>query len=597
MSSDEITKILDALDRRLALGEIDLGTYNTLKAKFSGQANGSSQSPVEATVAAMPKEAVILRCPGCMAPMTPPPASQSNVIKCEYCGGSFALQTAQSEMEQLKSGIKKWISEIAGAAGAGGHVDEAARRFIFRDKLLPSLSMEANRSTEIFAFGRHQALFSFSLLDTLPNNPFQDALRSSPDIGSVVSRVKTTIARVQDPEVLGFAVGDSARSHLNVIETQCQEIIFLGNVRRALSENSAEGFAKAVANLNASEALYQKVAGASKAENASLAKFMEAMAARVRAVSGAIEILAQAMANSEGLVVDSLVAKLNSHASDCENSANLLESSGRDPREAVPAIEGARADAETLRLFATTLRAFAECAGDSSTTFTEFNANLAAIVQSVKPGGASIRWLAEFMTRFVQIGNTGSEDSRLAVIDRFDWLESRAQAGAQSSLFGGRESVQIRQRFLVPFWVARLRSSEQKGIIFKKGQSIEIFLMLNAGKPGGPCIRPDETVLKAEDIKASLSNRRSLNSHTALVPVIDRDTANKRFKEFVQSTPEFAGGFAEIQELVFLPAGQIAYSGKKGERTELECILPASLKGMLDLEKKSIGRWKISFAR
>ena len=67
MDTQELQNILDGLDKRLALGEIDMGTYQSLKAKFTGQINTSEAGdPIEAAVENMPKEARTLQCPGCI---------------------------------------------------------------------------------------------------------------------------------------------------------------------------------------------------------------------------------------------------------------------------------------------------------------------------------------------------------------------------------------------------------------------------------------------------------------------------------------------------------------------------------------------------
>ena len=175
MDNIEMEKILDALDRRVALGEIDIGTYKKLKAKFSTQV-GHSEEPISAAVSALPKEAVSLQCPGCMAPL-PLPSDPSQVsVVCDYCGGTFALQTASEEMDRLKSDIRKWISQVAGNAGIGTTVDEASRKFIFNDKLLPPLKNAADRATDIFSLTRYQSLFTFSLLTGLPSSPFHQTL-------------------------------------------------------------------------------------------------------------------------------------------------------------------------------------------------------------------------------------------------------------------------------------------------------------------------------------------------------------------------------------------------------------------------------------
>ena len=106
MDIAEKQKILDSLDRRLALGEIDIGTYNQLKAKFSAELD-TPEDPLSTTLEAIPKEASALKCPGCMAPLLPPSDLSSISVVCEYCGGTFALQAATEEMERLKERLGK----------------------------------------------------------------------------------------------------------------------------------------------------------------------------------------------------------------------------------------------------------------------------------------------------------------------------------------------------------------------------------------------------------------------------------------------------------------------------------------------------------
>ena len=600
MSPQELTQLLDGLDRRLALGEIDLGTYSSLKSKFTSQGNGqtstSGTAVLETTVSSMRKEAVALRCPSCMAPMKPPESSERSVVTCEYCGGSFALQTAQSEMDQLKSGIRKWISELAGSAGTGGNVDEAARRFIFNDKLLPSLKLEANRAVEVYAFSRHQALFSFPLIDSLGNTPFQQAIASAPDLTHIVSRVKMVIARVQDPEVIGFAVGEPAKANLNFLETNCQEIIYLSNARKTLSGYQPDGFAKSATNLRAAHSLYQKAANSISATDKQLAALLNGLSNRTKAVGEAIDILASVLRDNPATDVQHLSNQVAALAAACDQAANEIEQSGRDPRETVPAVEGSRADASALRIFSKVLQLYYVADPDRGESFVSYLQNCQALISSARSNDKSLVWLDEFTNHLSQILAAVSGEGKLATINRFEWAQGKADAGIQSSLFGGSETVVIDRRVLVPFWLAKLCSSEQKGFIFKKGREVESRLLLDASKTSGAFVRPEANTDASTQISTSLQNRSPLGGATVLAPVLGKAAAIKRFKEIIQSTPEFAGGYAELQEIIYLPVAVAKYTGKKGVRSVAVGFIDGCVNGSLSPIEKKIGRYNISVA-
>jgi hypothetical protein len=150
MNQTGIQEVLDGLDRRLALGDIDLGTYQSLKAKFSAQASADiSSTPIAAAIAALPVEAVAIKCPGCLAPLPVLPESAAGNITCEFCQGSFSIQTATDEMERLRGDVRKWISETVGRSGSSGG-DETSRAFIFRNNIWPPIQLNANRTLELY---------------------------------------------------------------------------------------------------------------------------------------------------------------------------------------------------------------------------------------------------------------------------------------------------------------------------------------------------------------------------------------------------------------------------------------------------------------
>lgn len=586
MDTAETRRILDSLDRRLALGEIDIGTYNQLKAKFSAELD-SPEDPLSAILGALSKEASALKCPGCMAPLLLPSDLSLTSVVCEYCGGTFALQAATEEMEHLKDDIRKWIAEVAGTAGVGTTVDEASRRFIFQEKLLPSLRVGADRATEMFSMIRYQSLFSFPLLDHLPSSSFHQAVQSTPDLNHLVDRVKSTVARVQSPEIEVFVVGDKGKADLYTLEVQCQETVYISNARRHLLSFSADGMQKARTNLQALTDLYGRVSSLSSAVESSLAKFSSGLVTRLTAVEEAVGILGHLQSNPEGVMIDQIAANLESAAVKCEQALAQIESAGRQPKEQVPAAEGTRTDAQTIRLLASCVKLFGDCGGEAGESFTSFLTALGEMVDCAKESSSDLTWLSGLLAHLVRQRNTTSEEGAFPVVYDFSWVDSRALSSIHSSLFGGKESVEAEKQLFLPFWVAELNFSQQRGVIFKKGRVAETLLFLDATRHSEQCFAvPLDDPLSGQCYNAGASSIGIDAEIPKIVPVVNAEHALSRMKRFVSSTEGYIGGHVKLLNIYYLPAVVVRYYTKKKERTEV--LLPSGSIQIKPFQSKKI---------
>ena len=137
-------------------------------------------------------------------------------------------------MEALRLDIVKQIADMAGNANVGTTVDEVSRRFIFNEKLLPNLKVTTDRATEHSRAIRHQALFTFPLLESIASSHFREAIRLTPESDQIDRQVQASIAMAQAPETTGFATSDIERSKLFDIELRCQELIFESKARHYL---------------------------------------------------------------------------------------------------------------------------------------------------------------------------------------------------------------------------------------------------------------------------------------------------------------------------------------------------------------------------
>lgn len=596
MDTRELEQILNGLDRRLALGEIDLGTYNSLKAKFTVQAQtAGSEDPLSKTVDAIPKSAAALKCPGCMAPLPPPQDPSQTVVICDFCGGTFALQVAADEMERLRADIRKWVSEVAGGSGGGSTIDSASRQFIFKDKIYPSLSLAANRATEMFSMTRYGALFSFPAMGRLRTSPFLAALQTMPDssFSYLVDKIKVTTARVTAPEVEVFAVGDRERSALANLELQCQETIYLSNVRRHINSYSVEGYDKAVTNLQALNGFYEKVGRYAGNENSSLATFCSGLGMRMSAIKGAVLGLKELSAQKEGAMSASLVSSLENSAAECEAAALKMEASGREPKELVPAAEGARNDALAIRALADCVRLFGGSGADEGIAFSEFQGALAEVIDHATDSSSDVQWLEQFVEGLSLHMDAVYSGKSVMVLHDFHWLDERTASQAKSSMFAGKETPNIDQKVLMPFFVAGLEFSKEKGLIFRKGQAAQALLLQDISRLNSATfVVPPENPVSAQVYRAIEAEASMGTSTKSVVPVLSRDRALATMKRFINSTPGYAGGYPKPIGIVYLPAAAVRYVNKKGERAEfLFCVDGVSLGNPKSQRLKLGSRW------
>jgi len=573
MGNNDLQKILDGLDARLALGEIDLGTYNQLKAKFSVQLV-NTQEPISASFSALSKEAIALKCPGCMAPLPSPSDPSQTSVTCEYCGGTFALQTANEEMERLRSDIRKWISQVAGSAGIGTTVDEASRRFIFNDKLLPSLKTATDRATEVFNITRYQSLFSFSLLNKLHCSSFQQVLQSMPDQGYLVNRIKETVARVQSPDINVFAIGEKEKYELHSLELRCLETSYLSNVRHHMVDSTSEDLQKAKTNLQALAELYSKSSQLSISIDPSFARFSSALAARMKAVEKAVDILIYLLSGHEAIMTDSIISDLKSAAMQCDQAAIEIESAGREQKESVPAAEGTRIDAQSIRILTACVQVFGQCGAETGELFADFLNALEQLVDQAIGPSSDLVWLSTFLSDLVLHMNAIAGEASLPVVSDFGWVEEKIRNSAHSLLFGGKESAENEKEILLPFWLAELEFSEQKGVLFKKGQAVRGLILLEAARHNKQCyVVASSDPLSVQCYNAIKSPTPIGHSTFAVVPMVGPGDALKHMKQFISTTEGYASGNVNLLNLVYLPVALVRYYTKKTERREV--LLPS----------------------
>ena len=586
MANEDIQTLIDGLDRQLALSQIDIGTYHQLKAKFVAQQQSTSD-PLSDMASAMPREARAIKCPGCSAPLPIPNDSSIMHVVCDYCAGSYELRPAAEEMEALRLDILKQIADIAGNTNLGTTVDEVSRRFIFNEKLLPNLKVTTDRATEFSRAVRYQALFTFPLLELIASSHFSEAIRLTPESEQIDKQIQTSIAMAQAPETTGFATSDIERSKLFDIELRCQELIFVAKARHYVKNFDIDDMSKAKINLHSLGDLYSTAAEKLGPSDPTANVFFVALANRTKSVEHALETLILLVRGADGIMTDQLVTNLESHARTCEQAANEIETAGRELWEQIPATQGSRADAETIRLLATCVRLYGYCGGESGLSFSDFSNGLANILLQSKQSKTDTSWLSEKISVLTAHVSSTAQDSNASVVFDFHNIDDIAPTLVRKPLMGKLESFEIESRVLLPFWVMELSFAEQKGMVFKKGQEMKSLLFLSGyDKNTSFSVAPFDDPISVACYRAIESPIPIGASTPALIPSITSDEADSLSRGFVSTTKQYLGGNLKPLGLIYMSAAICRYYTEKNQR--FSTVLPSQNVHINELSTQSL---------
>jgi hypothetical protein len=498
-----------------------------------------------------------------MAPLTRPTGSV-DAIDCEYCGGTFALQTADAGMEKLRGDLRVWLNQVVRGAGVGASVDEAARRFIYGKELLPALQTALSRAVESFEMVRFHPFFTAPVLASLPRSEFGDAVTRVVDSSGFKDALGTTLSRVQSVEIQAFATSDLDRAQLSVLESRCLEALHLTNARHQIHAFTREGLAAASHNLQALEQQYLGTAGVLSAHDPDQARLMEAMAERSRGARIATDTVRQVV-EGYGYSETTSGPEWDRAVESCEAAARRLEEIGAHSVEHIATINGARNDARGIRLLQRCLEIASDCGVSAAGELNAFFQQVSNILVQGIDANAGLDSVNAVLEQFADHVKA-CRGRATAWVDGMALLPDTARALAKSSLFSGKESVSIDGQMLIPFWVADLTFSQQTGMVFKKGHATDALLLVDASRhgQGSFVIAPEASWYRP--VQQSMEAPTGLPGGAVVAPIVSPAQARASWRRFVQSTQGYQGGNATLRGLVYLPLVMATYTNKKGSR-------------------------------
>ncbi len=217
-------------------------------------------------------------------------------------------------------------------------------------------------------------------------------------------------------------------------------------------------------------------------------------------------------------------------------------------------------------------RIYSQCSVESGEGFASFLSMLALAVDKVKTPESDINWLKSFLSNLRRHMGAVVGEIEVPVVSDFSWVEPLAAAGVRRSLFSGNETYNIKDQLLLPFWMAEMHFSEQKGSwIFKKGQAAQGFMFMDATKQIGTCfIQLGDSQLAEQSLRACESPGVIGQSALAVMPIVSADIALKRMKTLIDGSEQYRGGFVKMRVSYICHLQLCAMSIEKAN--EMKCL-------------------------
>lgn len=511
-----------------------------------------------------------VNCPSCNAAQAQTGTGQ---YECEYCLQPFTAVDAQREESRLQDEIKAWIDQRIGAAGAApGNVDAASRAFIFREKMLPDLRRDVDRTLELLGPYGQFPLVSVPVRTDAPGTGVPNPLLAQ---RQQIIGFKGLRARLTSDNVKDFALGDGERASVQSLDRRVADALHLSNVVEAAARRDQSGYAAARRNLESlTKELGESLAVESRSDP-SFTAYLGGLQTRYQALAELCRTCEELSATSY-VDADSCGARLDQISGSLQDASKVIESSNYSPADSMPIVMGINAEVNACSLLSRWVSAYNKLGSRRQISFAQF-------MQQIDPltlgGHIPADRQANLLEAFVTVTQAASGAVACTVVNDFTWTDSWAEGARKKKslgLFGAEESLRHLQRFFVPVWVAAVRYSVSAGAVFASGQERQCVTVVDACAPtvDGVLVIKDQ----AHPLATAIAYPQQIGSMPVALPRSDRGTALSVMQQAVHSRPDFLNPVVEIRGLGFLAAAVASYQSSSGQNRQLVSCLSGMIK-------------------
>jgi hypothetical protein len=608
MEKQDILDMLDSLDMQIARGNIDQSTYNDLRKKWLDKLQafeGGSTAVMTGSLMTSPATPPIsinipsassppapkvqeLRCTSCGAPA---PAdiekmSQdlSKPIKCRYCKNVYVLQQSQNDAQKSEQALKALLEQMgvgSGSMGSSHNVDVETRRYIFHDKLYPTLKKDIDRHLENLENAPEAPMIPFKVIsgfgDYQPN-----PLLVSIGQGDGNQWLKTLSSQVSARQMQDFATVESDKQSLKTLQFRLSSLIYYGNIARFLSSDEELSYQAVRQNVQTLQQDSQAFAQGSIEE--SYRSYLVALDSRMSGDILLLDVLIPIVEEGRSFAPAAALSQLEHAMNQLTNAESQANASTYNPLYTVPLQQGIQKDIMIVQLFQAFVKCYQVVIQSRPIEFNAFYQHLVNYTRNL----TAVQSPSQLLGLLQSIGQLLAARTGVApvpVLADWSWLDAVVEGNRRKPTFGAPESIGVVVRHYHPYWVATLNYAEKKGIIFTVGTGREALILVDATAVNAPVVGHllvNDPVLPA--IYNGINTYNLLDKQLMALPsLISSDMAVRAMKQYTsQKVAELGVATIKLIGLIYLPVAFIRYVDKKSQAREI-------LVGRLNFVNQNLG--------
>lgn len=512
----------------------------------------------------MSTDATQIHCPTCHAVHAP---NDTGNYECEFCLTPFSYQQAASESERLKEEIQGWLQDKIGAAAVGGStIDEASRAYIFKDKVLPDLRREVDRSLELLGtFGQ------FPLVP--PPIPVEVGASQGANplvtMRSAILDLKGLRARLSDPQVSAFAVGEQDKTAIQQMDRRIADFMYLSNVAESAAQRSSTGYNSARRNLEGVITELDQSIALEGASDPAVAGFLASVKNRYQGLTEYCRVCEE-LCSPNAISGVMLAERLQKLGERLNTVARAVEAMDYNPADTMPLVVGIDAEVGAIRQLTRWTHAYDTLASKVQLPFLNFVLEMDPFVAA---GGNTPAAQADMLEGYCTVVRATRGEITVHAISDFSWVDSWIEAGRAKKwlgLFGNEEQAATTTKFLVPVWIGDVSFTESTGTVFKEGVENRGMALVDACSPSAGNVRlltnMDDPVAQAMNLD------QPLPSTNIALPMSTAAAVEPMMNQALRSKPDLKNARVTLRGLAYLPAVVVGYESKKGDREAAACM-------------------------
>lgn len=516
--------------------------------------------------------AIQVHCPFCNAAHA---ASTDGNYTCEFCLQPFSVVDAQREESRLLAEIKTWMEQRIGSGGAmGGTVDASSRGFIFRERILPALRRDVDRSLENYgSYGQ------FPLVQLPVRTQTQQHVAPNPLVAQrhSILGLKGLRARLENDEVRSFAVSATDQATIQSMDRRLGDLLLLSNVAEAAATALSTGYAAARKNLESLISEIDQSLAVEGTQDAGLGAYLVAIRSRYQALADLCGIC-EYLCDSTHIDAGQTGEGLHSVATQLAEAGAALEASNYSPADTMPTVIGINQESAACMLLARWVKAYGSLTRRTQVPFPGFVREMDQLC-----GGGHMRAdvVADLVEACAHVAGAVHGDIATSRVGDFSWASTWAESNRQKKsfgMFGVEERLAGLEQFFLPVWAADVTYSAQQGAVFATGVEGHCTLLVDACAPDvARVVFIDQA---NHPLAQALGYQQALGTNCVALPRTTAATVLPVFQQALGARPQYRNPRVQVRGMAFLAATVATYETPNGPRhaaTALNDALPVDV--------------------